>query len=192
MKKNIYIELDGVIRDVKSKTIQVYKADNPEKEFKEEYRGENLQDYLGIETSEELIEFMYIEAPMRIFGYSGESDEGVTFMVNEFYKKYRDEYNIFIFSNEIEKSKPATLMFLARMGILIDNISFFPLKDFDTVNEKANIIISNNENIIKNNNNTRYIKINQEDSPKDDKNILYVSSFKDLVEYEHIERNEFA
>tara|TARA_R110002051_G_scaffold276627_3_gene337995 strand:+ start:3163 stop:3741 length:579 start_codon:yes stop_codon:yes gene_type:complete len=192
MKKSIYIELNGVIRDIKSKTVEVYKNDNLEKEFKEEYNGEDLQDYLGVESQDELIEFMYVEAPMRIFGYSGESDEGVSFMVNEFYKKYRDEYNIFIFSNEIEKSKPATLMFLARMGIVIDNISFFPLKDFETVNEKANIIITNNKNIIKNNNKNRYIKINQEDPNKGVKNILYVSSFKDLVEYEHIERNEFA
>ena len=57
-------------------------------------------------------------------------------MVNEFYKKYRDKFNIILFSNEIEKSKPNTLMFLIRMGILIDNIEFFPLEDFKSVNEK--------------------------------------------------------
>ncbi len=86
MKKNIYIELNNIIRDINTKTVQVYKSDNPEKEF-EDYKGEDLQEYLGVESTEELIEFMYVEAPMRIFGYAGESEEGVSFMVNEFYKK---------------------------------------------------------------------------------------------------------
>lgn len=196
MKKNIYIELNNIIRDINTKTIQVFKSDNPEKEF-EEYNGEDLQEYLGVESAEELIEFMYVEAPMRIFGYSGESEEGVSFMINEFYKKYRDTHNIFIFSNEIEKSKPATLMFLARMGILIDNIEFFPLEDFESVNEKADIIITNNLNITKYKK-TKYIKINKEEHNEEDKvtnyheDVLCVSSIKDLVEDEYIERNEFA
>ena len=188
MKKNIYIELNNIIRDINTKTVQVYKSDNPEKEF-EDYNGEDLQEYLGVESTEELIEFMYVEAPMRIFGYAGESEEGVSFMVNEFYKKYRDSHNVFIFSNEIEKSKPATLMFLARMGILIDNIKFFPLKEFNKINKKADIIITNNQNII-NVGGSSYITINKKESDK--KEVISVTSFKELVEDEYIERNEFA
>ena len=161
MKKNIYIELNNVIRDIISKTILVYKADNLEKEFEDEYVDQNLQEYLGFETKEDLIEYMYVECPMRIFGYSNECEEGTSFMVNEFYKKYRDEYNVILFSNEIEKSKPATLMFLARMGILIDKIEFFPLEDFKSVNQKADIIITNNVKITEFKK-TKYIKINKE------------------------------
>mgnify|MGYP003138091242 CR=1 FL=1 len=184
MKKNIYIELNNVIRDIVSKTILVYKADNLEKEL-EEYVGQDLQEYLGFETKEDLIEYMYVECPMRIFGYSNECEEGTSFMVNEFYKKYRDEYNVILFSNEIEKSKPATLMFLARMGILIDKIEFFPLEDFKSVNEKADIIITNNLKIIEFKK-VQYIKINKEEINKNNSNILYVSSIKDLVEDEYI------
>jgi len=197
MKKNIYIELNNIIRDIVSKTIIVYKADNLEKEFEDEYVGQDLQEYLGFKTKEELIEYMYIECPMRIFGYSNECEEGTSYMVNEFYKKYRDTHNIVLFSNEIEKSKPATLMFLARMGILIDKIEFFPLEDFESVNEKADIIITNNLNITKYKK-TKYIKINKEEYDKDNQtgnyhdNVLCVSSIKDLVENEYIERNEFA
>ena len=88
-------------------------------------------------------------------------------------------------------------MFLARMGILIDNIEFFPLEDFESVNKKADIIITNNLNITKHKK-TKYIKINKEEYNKDDKssnydgNVLCVSSIKDLIEDEYIERNEFA
>jgi len=191
MKKNIYIELNNVIRDIISKTILVYKADNLEKEFEDEYVDQNLQEYLGFETKEDLIEYMYVECPMRIFGYSNECEEGTSFMVNEFYKKYRDEYNVILFSNEIEKSKPATLMFLARMGILIDKIEFFPLEDFKSVNQKADIIITNNVKITEFKK-TKYIKINKEEQNKNNKvneyhgNVLCVSSIKDLVEYEYI------
>ncbi len=191
MKKNIYIELNNVIRDIISKTILVYKADNLEKEFEDEYVDQNLQEYLGFETKEDLIEYMYVECPMRIFGYSNECEEGTSFMVNEFYKKYRDEYNVILFSNEIEKSKPATLMFLARMGILIDKIEFFPLEDFKSVNQKADIIITNNVKITEFKK-TKYIKINKEEQNKNNKvneyhgNVLCVSSIKDLVEDEYI------
>ena len=191
MKKNIYIELNNVIRDIISKTILVYKADNLEKEFGDEYVDQNLQEYLGFETKEDLIEYMYVECPMRIFGYSNECEEGTSFMVNEFYKKYRDEYNVILFSNEIEKSKPATLMFLARMGILIDKIEFFPLEDFKSVNQKADIIITNNVKITEFKK-TKYIKINKEEQNKNNKvneyhgNVLCVSSIKDLVEDEYI------
>lgn len=196
-KPNIYIELNNIIRDIVSKTILVYKADNLEHELPDEYNGEDLQEYLGFESKEELLEYMYVECPMRIFGYSNESEEGVSYMINEFYKKYRDKFNITIFSNEIEKSKPATLMFLARMGILVDSIEFFPLEDFETVNEKADIIITNNLNITKSKK-TLYIKINKEEYDKDNKvvnyhgNVLYVSSIQDLIKDEYIERHEFS
>ena len=192
MKKNIYIELNNVIRDINSKTVLVYKADNLDHELPEQYEGEDLQEYLNFDSKEELIEYMYVECPMRIFGYSNECEEGASFTINEFYKKYRDQYHIVIFSNEIEKSKPATLMFLARMGILIDNVEFFPLEDFKTVNERANIIVTNNQNIINMCDVNTYIPINQEEPNKEYKNILYVPSLKDLVENEYIKRNEFA
>lgn len=196
-KPNIYIELNNIIRDIVSKTILVYKADNLEHELPDEYNGEDLQEYLGFGSKEELLEYMYVECPMRIFGYSNELEEGVSYMINEFYKKYRDKFNITIFSNEIEKSKPATLMFLARMGILVDSIEFFPLEDFETVNEKADIIITNNLNITKSKK-TLYIKINKEEYDKDNKevnyhgNVLYVSSIQDLIKDEYIERHEFS
>jgi len=191
MKKNIYIELNNIIRDINTKTVQVYKSDNPEKEFPEDYDGQDLQKYLGVEDGDELIEFMYVEAPMRIFGYASETEDGVSFMLNEFYKKYRDEHNLIIFSNEIEKSKPATLMFLARMGLLIDNIKFFPLKDYINVNKEADIIITNNEDII-NVGESTYITVNKKESDFKNNEIIKVTSFKELVENEYIERNELA
>jgi len=188
MKKNIYIELNNVIRDINSKTVQIYKSDNLEHELPEEYNGEDLQEYLNFDSKEDLLEYMYVECPMRIFGYSNECTEGTSLMLNEFYKKYRDIYNITIFSNEIEKSKPATLMFLARMGILVDSIEFFPLEDFTTVNEKADIIITNNQNIIKGDYDTKYIKIKQTESHDNIGNVISVESLKNLVEDEYIER----
>jgi hypothetical protein len=50
MKKNIYIELNNVIRDINSKTVQIYKSDNLEHELPEEYNGEDLQEYLNFES----------------------------------------------------------------------------------------------------------------------------------------------
>jgi len=77
------------------------------------------------------------------------------------------------------------------MGILIDKIEFFPLEDFKSVNEKADIIITNNLKITEFKK-AKYIKINKEKHNKNNKsdnyhdNVLYVSSIKDLVEDEYI------
>jgi hypothetical protein len=82
-------------------------------------------------------------------------------------------------------------MFLARMGILIDNVKFFPLKDYVNVNKESDIIITNNEDII-NVGKSTYITVNKKESDLKNNEIVKVTSFKELVENEYIERNELA
>ena len=68
--------------------------------------------------------------------------------LNEFYKKYRDLYNIKLVSDEVEKSKPATLFFLAKYGCLIDKIEFYGLGKEKEMWENTDIFVSSDSNIL--------------------------------------------
>ena len=114
------------------------------------------------------------------------------YLLNEIYKKFRDEYKFILFSNEIEKSKPATLLFLAKTGILIDNISFYPLEDYTTIWKESDIIISGDMNILKMKPTDKFsIKFTtgyNEESESDET----INSLKDLLENDYFTRPEFA
>tara|TARA_B100000287_G_scaffold408873_1_gene435683 strand:- start:34 stop:618 length:585 start_codon:yes stop_codon:yes gene_type:complete len=126
----IGITINGVLRDTLKKVVSVYNRYNETELDIDEFETLNLLDYLKFETEEELLEWMYVECPMEIFGNSIALSDNIFNTLNGFYKDFRDEHEIIILSEEIEKSKSATLFFLAKYGCLIDNIKFFGLTSF--------------------------------------------------------------
>ena len=184
----IAFDLNGVIRDVFLKTEQVYtkfyleekdedvvSEYNEDTEQWEESSGKDSFDYglnlpvtsmdlinhFKFETPEELYNFFYIDFPMNIFGHSP-SISGNTFnILNDLYVDYRDNNEIYIISDEIGKSKPATLFFLSKYGCLIENIKFYSKSTLgDTFNEFDVIITSNPDFLSKEDVNKKIIKIN--------------------------------
>jgi len=190
-RKVIAIELNGVIRNIVDKIIEIYESEK-EITLDRPLSSLDLQKELDFSTKEELIDFIYIESPMRVFGYSKEIEESSIFIINEIYKKFRDEYKIIIFSNEVEKSKPATLMFLARTGCLIDNVQFFPLEDYDSIWKNSDIVISALPTILdgkpKNKISIKYENPYNEDIKAD----FNITSLKQLLENEYFTTTEFA
>ena len=190
-KKIISIQLDGVIRNTIDKIIEIYEGEK-EVTLEKPFKTLDLQKELGFETKEELIEFIYVESPMRVFGYAKEIEEGVIFILNEIYKKFRDDYKLIIFSNEVEKSKPATLIFLAKTGCLIDNIEFYPLEDYKSIWVNSDLVIASSPNILNNKPNGK-ISIKYENIyNKENEADFTINSLKQLLENEYFERNEFA
>jgi len=184
----IAFDLNGVIRDVFLKTEQVYtkfyleeKDDEVVSEYNEDTEkweenssedsfeyGLNLPvtsmdliNYFKFETPEDLYNFFYVDFPMNIFGHSP-SISGNTFnILNDLYVDYRDNNEIYIISDEIGKSKPATLFFLSKYGCLIENIKFYSKSTlWDTFSEFDVIITSNPDFLSKEDNNKKIIKIN--------------------------------
>jgi len=145
--KRISISITGVLRDITSKLITLNNKYN-EREFEGELPDLDLVKHLEFDSEEDLINFMYVECPLQLFGYSNELEEGSFYNLNEFYKKFRDEYEIVLVSEEIEKSKPATLVFLAKHGSLIDRIEFYPLNKSDKVWDKTDIFVTSEELIL--------------------------------------------
>jgi hypothetical protein len=190
-RKVISIELNGVIRNIVDKIIEIYENEK-DLTVDRPLSSLDLEKELDFSTKEELIDFIYIESPMRVFGYSKEIEESSIFIINEIYKKFRDEYKIIIFSNEVEKSKPATLMFLARTGCLIDNVQFFPLEDYDSIWKNSDIVISALPAILdgkpKNKISIKYENPYNEDIKAD----FNITSLKQLLENEYFTTTEFA
>jgi hypothetical protein len=107
-----------------------------------------LKNHFKFKSDEELYDFMFNDFPMQIFGHAG-STETFTFNdLNNFYTKNRDEYEIFIVSDEIGKSKPATLFFLSKFGCLIENIKFYSNSTLDDMWDTIDILLTSNPNLI--------------------------------------------
>jgi len=172
----IAIDLNGVIRDVFTKTEQVYtkfyleendsdenlkEYDNDTGEWVEKENLDNFEyglnlpvtsmdliNHFKFKDSEELYNFFYIDFPMNIFGHSP-SVSGNTFnILNDFYLDYRDDNEITIISDEIGKSKPATLFFLSKYGCLIENIKFYSKITLEHTFSQFDVIITSNPDIL--------------------------------------------
>ena len=173
----IAIDINGVIRDVFTKASYIYEkyymdenSDTNSSEY-DDKSGEwvkqdnesvfnyrlnlpinslKLIEHYTFPTEQDLYDFFYIDFPMQIFGHAS-SAENITFNVlNEIYTKFRDECEITLISDEMGKSKPATLFFLSKYGCLIENISFYSNITIDKVINNFDVILTANPNVIEN------------------------------------------
>jgi hypothetical protein len=61
----------------------------------------------------------------------------------------RNHQELWVISEEVQKSKPATLFFLSKYGCLIENYLFYSEITFDRVWENFDIILTSNPKILK-------------------------------------------
>ncbi len=73
--------------------------------------------------------------------------------LNDFYLDFRNENEIVIISDEIGKTKPATLFFLSKFGCLIESISFYNETNKSKILSQFDLIVTSNPDIIINYNN---------------------------------------
>lgn len=173
----IGIEINGVLRDTIEKFRQVYEkvmidGNQPEllnqtyeldmsgnteenieiPEIKYEVISEvtslNLMDHFWFKSKDEFFSFMYEESPMEIFGHAPSSEMTTFNELNDLYIELRDNHEITIISDEISKSKPATLFFLSKFGCLIEHVSFYNEITKDEILSKFDLIVTSNPNII--------------------------------------------
>ena len=108
----------------------------------------NLSEHFLFRSKEEYFSFMYEEFPMNIFGHAP-STEMTTFNdLNDFYNEFRDEHEITIISDEMGKSKPASLFFLSKFGCLVENIIFYNSVTKDKVLSSFDLIVTSSPELI--------------------------------------------
>ena len=159
----IGIELNGVLRDTLKKIQQEYEKwflNNPFRDENEEdnFQYEVLSDLTSLDISkhlkfrneDELYDFLYKEHTMEIFGHAGSVEPSGLLDLNEFYLDMRDSHDIIIVSDEIGKSKPASLFFISKFGCLVESVRFYSESTINSLWDSVDILLTANPKLLLN------------------------------------------
>jgi hypothetical protein len=160
----IGIEMNGVLRDTLLKFRQLYEKFNidlmPELEEGQEpvFKYEviepidslDLLKHFTFPSKDEFYSFMYEEHPMEIFGHSPSVEMSTMNDLNEFYYEMRDNHDILIVSDEIGKSKPASLFFLSKFGCLVEKVKFYSESTIDSMWSEIDVLLTANPDLLLN------------------------------------------
>ena len=175
--KKIGIEINGVLRDTISKFIQLYEKnmieenetennlksfdidmsgntdlvigeENFKYEIKNEVTSLNLMNHFSFRNEDELYSFTYEDFAMQIFGHAGSSETFTFNDLNEIYLKYRDNNELLIVSDEMGKSKPASLFFLSKFGCQLEKVKFYSNTTINSMWDEVDVLLTSNPNLI--------------------------------------------
>jgi len=150
------IELNGVLRNTIQKIEQTYQKFLIDKvegiEETEEFKYEmkipvtslELKNHFQFKDDDEMYNFLYEEFPMEIFGHS-QSTEYTTFNdLNQIYFDFRDKHDFLIVSDEIGKSKPASLFFLSKFGCQFEKVKFYSNYTINSMWNEIDVLLTAN------------------------------------------------
>jgi hypothetical protein len=176
--KKIGIEVNGVLRDTIEKFKQVYEKqliDNDQSEIvlqtyeldmsgnteelvsaepfdygiiNNEVTSLSLLEHFKFQNKEELYSFMYEEYTMELFGHAPSTEMTTFNMLNDLYYELREEYDLSIVSDEIGRSKPATLFFLSKFGCLLEKVFFYSETTKNDMWNSLDILLTSNPSLL--------------------------------------------
>ena len=154
----IFISIDGVIRNTIQKFDYHYKNEFIDSEFDEENTFEygisdkvlndNLFNYYKFQDKNEYDFFLYMEYPIEIFGHAGLSYQTTFTDLHKIMHENPEHTFTLIGLDELGKAKPATLFFLSKNGFLGDNIKFIKTSQIEEMWSKCDVWITDNKSII--------------------------------------------
>ena len=171
----IGIEINGVLRDTIGKITQLYEKhlieekDDNNKSFEVDISGNteelvipeefeykilsevtslNLMDHFSFKDEDELYNFMYKDFAMQIFGHAGSTETFSFNELNEIYQKYRDTNELLIVSDEMGKSKPASLFFLSKFGCQLEKIKFYSNLTINSMWNEIDVLLTANPTLL--------------------------------------------
>jgi len=176
----IAIEINGVLRNTIEKITQVYQKNNidgyqgefignqtykldmsgntEEEILPEPFKYEmnlpvtslTLTDHFKFQNEEEYYSFLYEEHPMEVFGHSP-STEMTTFNdINSIYFNWRNIHDFVIVSDEIGKSKPASLFFLSKFGCEFEKVKFYSNTTINSMWDEIDVLLTANPHLLLN------------------------------------------
>jgi hypothetical protein len=175
--KRIGVEINGVLRDTIEKFKQVYEkhlvdlnqedfinqtfnidlsGNTEENEISEPFKYEILSEvdsldltkHFSFQNKEELFSFMFEEYTMELFGHAPSTEMTTFNTLNDLYYELRDNYDISIVSDEIGKSKPASLFFLSKFGCLVEKIMFYSEVTKNDMWDNVDILLTANPTLL--------------------------------------------
>jgi hypothetical protein len=177
----IGIDVNNVLRDTLTKIEQVYEKwfienRDEEDEFKYEIKSPvtslDLMSHLSFRDKDHLYDFLYKDFTMEIFGHAGSVEMTTMNDLNNFYHNLRENHDIIIVSDEIGKSKPATLFFISKFGCLIETIKFYSEQTKKQMWKSVDILLTANPELLLN-------------KPSKKMVIKYETSFNEHIKTEH-------
>jgi hypothetical protein len=86
----------------------------------------NLIEFFKFDDINKLNSFIYLEAPLEIFGHAGQMSDGLMNHFNRFIMEMKDdgEHEVELVSLEVDKSIPATYFYLSKTNCRIDKLRF--------------------------------------------------------------------
>jgi hypothetical protein len=156
----IAIELNGVLRDTLKKIQEQYEKWYIENPFREEEESEfeykvisdlttlNIKEHLTFKDENDLYDFLYKEHTMEIFGHAGSVEVSSMMDFNEFYLDIRDEHDVLIVSDEIGKSKPASLFFISKFGCLVETVKFYSESTINSMWDSIDVLLTANPKLL--------------------------------------------
>jgi len=147
----IGVSINEVLRDFLSQLTYTYDKYMGASNIKEgDIKSFNLLEYFQFKDIDELNKFIYLEAPLEIFGHADQMSDGIMIHFNNFLSDIKDdgEHQIELVSKEADKSIPSTFFFLSKTGCKADKIRFVnnAIKEWDGVD----ILITANPDALKN------------------------------------------
>ena len=154
----IYISIDGVLRNLIQKFNYHYNDAFLQSEFENEtnfeyeivytIQNDNLLNSYKFQSMDEFEFFTYIEYPIEIFGHAGVSYPTSISDLNKIIFDNPEHTITVIGVDEAGKAKPATLFFLSKNGFLGSNIKFVKSTDLEKEWEKCDIWVTDSKKII--------------------------------------------
>jgi hypothetical protein len=123
---------------------------------------------------------MYKEYTMELFGHAPSSEMNTFNVLNELYYDLRDEYDLIIVSDEIGKSKPASLFFLSKFGCLLEKVIFYSETTKNDMWNNVDILITSNPDLILNKPEGKIVVKFLRDYNKNIKSELEISTLSDF------------
>jgi hypothetical protein len=156
----IGIEINGVLRDTLGKIEQTYqkflidKTDGIEDDESFEYKmtypinSLTLNEHFSFPDDDELYSFLYEEFAMEIFGHAQSSEYNTFIDLNEIYISLRDNHDLLIVSDEIGKSKPASLFFLSKFGCQLEKVKFYSNSTINSMWNEIDVLLTANPSLL--------------------------------------------
>jgi hypothetical protein len=155
----IGVEINNVLRDTLGRVQDVYEKwyiDNPymdesvERKVISDVTTLNIFSHLLFNNEDEVYDFLYKEYTMEIFGHAGSTEMSGMMDFNDFYLEMRDSHDIIVVSDEIGKSKPASLFFLSKFGCLVENIKFYSEQTKNQMWDSIDVLLTANPDLLLN------------------------------------------
>lgn len=191
-KFRIGFDINGVLRNTIGKIEQTYEKyhlsktdgidedDNFEYEMNLPVTSLELKEHFKFQNDEELYSFLYEEFAMEIFGHAQSTEYSTFNDLQNLYLTYRDDNDLVIVSDEIGKSKPATLFFLSKFICQIEKIKFYSNITIKSMWDEIDVLLTSNPILLL-------------DKPSDKIVVKYETEYNKDVDSEHTIKtlNEF-